>query len=607
MAAPARSPSPSPFLLPPQFESDVKDEGQPASRVDRGMDLEESADRADRAARAAAKTVEIPFGGKTAAGAIKRELQGPASDGLETAKYLLARFGGCSTATAAAAASDGRVATPGFVITAEGRAPAASEGRASAASEGRTAAASEGRASADSEGGASAASEGDVSAADAEGGAQIQRREAVLQVLLDEAEAMNGKVTAFLDRCKREAAEGATKVSPQFIDAVHEMRTPLSCLINFILEMPRTPEFFLTLRRNYARLCKIVNDIPNDPSLKEKIQIHLAPFSLEQLREQVLMQMSSYDRAMRPNIAFHIPQLDCNLIGDKHRLRQLLDNFLSNAIKYSGKNAFEVFVEIDAAKGIVKFKVVDHGEGIPDKKKLFKLFSQVHDRSQPSTHDNSGVGLAYCKEVAELMNEGREAAAAAGEARGAARGEAADAAAGEAVIGADDTEGGGSTFWFTIPYRTAPKEIQIPPTPTPATSQLAVQGLPILAADDTEGTLSLYKTFLKDAALTTVKDGDLAVEAFQRAAVQGRPIPIVILDMHMPRMGGAEAAKRIQQIARNAHIIVASADSEDIVRDELRAAEVDLDPRRVTILSKSPLRRPALLLAINEGIKLLRS
>jgi len=420
------------------------------------------------------------------------------------------------------------------------------------------------------------------------------QREETLGRLWDDANAMANKVTEFLEACKsksKKAASAASSSTPYYT-LVHELRVPLQNLF-YLLDLPvgeRPPSFFQDLKDSYNLLSQLLDDIPDDPNQESEILLRLAPFSLNQLRDRVRSQISQYAKRFGVKINFP-PDLDHHLIGDKHRIGQLLRNFISNAIKHSKSPVIDLVFEIEAEN--VVFKVIDQGKGISakDQKKLFLPFSQVDDCCsclpwrRPKA-PSSGIGLFFCKRVAELMNEGQEG-----------------------VIGVrSEGKKRGSEFWFRIPYREAPKEVPIPATPVrepPALFDL--EGLAILAADDTPLTLRMYAGWLKSGAARydEATDGHLAVQAVQDAAREGIYYDIIILDMHMPTLNGVPAAKRIREIVkeRSPYYFFVSGDPRDEIERELGPS---WDRRKIVILGK-PIQRKAFAMEIDRVQALRRS
>ena len=426
-----------------------------------------------------------------------------------------------------------------------------------------------------------------------EGSEDVER---VLRQLRTNVESMTNLITEFLVKCKAESPQHSSSASSSMpcYALVHELRVPLQNLFYFMsLSIEeRSPSFYNELREGYRLLHQLLKDIPDDLLQGSQIRLQPAPFLLNQLCERVHCQIASYAQEHGVKVTFNFsPIIDHYLIGDIHRIGQILKNFISNAIKYSESPEINVVIEIHEDN--VLFRVIDHGLGISrdHQQKLFQPFYQVREdevcccclprrRDKPSTVPSSGVGLFFCKKVAELMNDGRTGAI--------------------GVI-SDGMKGHGSEFWFTIPYRKGPLETPIPATPTSGHPEiLGVEGLSILIADDTSIARKLYQRFLPKSKLLIFEDGDLAIDDFQRRAATGEYCDIAILDMQMTRMGGAETARRIQAIAKEhmPHIIFISGNSEEQVLEELRGFRLDM--RKISILTK-PIKRNELIATINQA------
>ncbi|MBH0201955.1 MAG: response regulator [Nitrospira sp.] len=217
------------------------------------------------------------------------------------------------------------------------------------------------------------------------------------------------------------------------------------------------------------------------------------------------------------------------LRGDPGRLRQILVNLISNAIKFTEQGKIVVTVSTsDAHEGVApadrntpyrwfRIDVSDTGIGItPEQQaKLFQSFTQA-DGSTTREYGGTGLGLAICKKLVELFG-GR--------------------------IGVDSTPGVGSVFWFTVPFELQPEGAQQAALP-----QVMLKGRRILIVDDHATNRRVLEHYLSGRGVMyeSVENGVQALQCLRNAAARQTPFDVAILDMQMPGMDGLELTRRIK-------------------------------------------------------------
>ena len=216
--------------------------------------------------------------------------------------------------------------------------------------------------------------------------------------------------------------------------------------------------------------------------------------------------------------------------GDPIRVRQILMNLVSNAIKFTERGS--ITLEAAGSESGLSFVVVDTGIGIAESEvsKLFNKFSQVDD-SATRRFGGTGLGLAICRELAELMG-------------------------GE--IGVQSLPGAGSRFRVTLPLRKVGEPRRSAPAraaaPAARLDQPEDRPLRVLAAEDNPTNQRVLAALLKslDVELTLVANGREAVEAWRST-----PFDLILMDIQMPEMGGVAASKliRADEAARRARPI----------------------------------------------------
>jgi CheY-like chemotaxis protein len=199
---------------------------------------------------------------------------------------------------------------------------------------------------------------------------------------------------------------------------------------------------------------------------------------------------------------------------DPERIRQILLNLVGNAVKFTEAGSVRVGLTYDHPNQTLKLEVQDTGPGMTQvaQAKLFQRFSQV-DGSTTRKHGGTGLGLAICKGLSEAMN---------------------------GQIGVTSSLGQGSTFFLQIPARITQPKVAAEDADGPP---ISLDGVRVLVVDDNSINRELARALLEavGAEVSEAEDGESGVEL---AAFE--PVDVILLDIHMPGMGGVEALAAIR-------------------------------------------------------------
>lgn len=330
-------------------------------------------------------------------------------------------------------------------------------------------------------------------------------------------------------------ARRATEAKSDFFATMsHEIRTPLNSMIGYTsLVLARgnlcdEDSSDLTVARDAGRaLLAVVNDVLDFSALEAgRLKLVRNATSLRPIIEGCLSLMLVEARRKGLSLSGSIdPILDkSNVYADDQRIRQVLLNLVSNAIKFtsSGHIAIEASCLSQSTDTIlVRISVRDSGPGIPAASipNLFKRFSQL-DASRERQFGGSGLGLAICKHIVEANN---------------------------GTIGVDSEIGVGSTFWFELPLPVV--DASPAQKPSSAPKILLSKQNHILVVDDIEPNRRLTATVLKTQGyhVTTAASGQEAI-----TRVTSENYDLILMDVQMPGMSGLTATKIIKELGGKA-------------------------------------------------------
>jgi len=383
----------------------------------------------------------------------------------------------------------------------------------------------------------------------------------------------------------REKAEAGSRAKSDFLAAMsHEIRTPLNAVLGLatcLLESKLAHEerrMVQTIHDSGDNLLQILNDILDFSKLEAcQLTFEDIAFAPDALSANVVSILGV--RAVAKGLSLTSscdPNVPAGLVGDVGRIRQVLLNLVTNAVKFTEAGSVSIALKMLGRKNgsaALEWSVTDTGIGISEegRAKLFRDFSQA-DTSINRRFGGSGLGLAICKRIIDQMG---------------------------GTIGVDSVPGKGSTFWFRLELPIASsissRPVDDQSVQAELQGRLAALGRPlrVLVVDDNATNRLVAGKMLSEFKPVTnfACDGHEAITAVHRFKYD-----LVLMDMHMPELDGLAATRAIRQAGLTVPVVAftANAFKEDI--DACLAAGM------ADFISK-PVRRKDLLRAVLKNVR----
>ena len=390
-------------------------------------------------------------------------------------------------------------------------------------------------------------------------GNELQQHRQHLEELVEQRTV---EVTVALQR-----AEAANRAKSVFLaNMSHEIRTPLNAILGYARQMHQAGEVkeqadrLEKIHRAGQHLLSMINDVMDVSKMEaDKLALEDLDFALDTVLDDVVAILESLMHGKALTFRYEGLPAPLHLRGDATRLRQILLNFGSNAIKFTPQGSITLttsMLEESQEAVLLQFELADTGVGITPEvqQRLFHPFEQA-DASTTRQFGGTGLGLAICAKLAAMMG---------------------------GSVGVRSAPGRGSTFWFTARlHRSATRAPEMAPIldaspPQDAATQLRTQfaGARCLVVDDDAFNREIALDLVESAGLNadTASDGREAI-----AKVQSGHYDLILMDVQMPHVDGHEATRTIRHLPSGNAVPILALTANAFVEDRLACAAAGMN------------------------------
>ncbi|MCL3781498.1 response regulator [Prolixibacteraceae bacterium JC049] len=346
----------------------------------------------------------------------------------------------------------------------------------------------------------------------------------------------------------KEKAEESNHLKTVFLQNMsHEIRTPMNAIIGFsdllsnsTLSEEQKKQYLNIIQNNSHQLLAIVTDILTISAIETKqATVNLEKTEINAVLDELWTVFNNNKKYDNVELEIHKTLIDkeAQIFTDQTKLTQILSNLLGNALKFTPKGSIQFGYKrkVIENESVLEFFVKDTGIGIDEsgQQLIFERFTQADD-SIRRNFGGTGLGLSICKGFVEML---------------------------EGKIWLESELGKGTTFYFTIPYKSAISEQeeteQSKPIPSQKTVKTKLEETIVLVAEDEEYNYLFIEEVLhqKGFNLIHARDGQETIDMFKA----NPNIGLILMDIKMPVMSGFQAAKIIKQMQADVPIVAQSA------------------------------------------------